>query len=65
MDIPIEDRAPDEVTEGYGRSTAPRGVAVQNPAFDVTPADLIAAIVTERGLIAPPGPSTVAAVLGC
>jgi methylthioribose-1-phosphate isomerase len=52
-DIPIEQRAAEEVTHGFGRQTAPDGVAVYNPAFDVTPAELIAAIITERGVIRP------------
>jgi methylthioribose-1-phosphate isomerase len=51
--IPIEERDPLEVTHGLGRQTAPDGVAVYNPAFDVTPAELIAGIVTERGIIRP------------
>lgn len=51
--IPIEQRAPEEVTEGFGRRTAPDGVRVYNPAFDVTPAKLITALITERGLIRP------------
>jgi methylthioribose-1-phosphate isomerase len=42
--------------------TAPEGVAVFNPAFDVTPAALITAIVTDRGVIQPPNRETVAAV---
>jgi methylthioribose-1-phosphate isomerase len=52
--IPIEERAADEVTEGFGRRTAPRGVDVYSPAFDVTPAELIAGIITERGIHRPP-----------
>lgn len=52
--IPIEERAPEEVTEGFGRRTAPQGVAVYNPAFDVTPAALVTGIVTEVGLIERP-----------
>jgi methylthioribose-1-phosphate isomerase len=51
--IPIELRDAHEVTHGFGRQTAPDGVDVYNPAFDVTPGDLISGIVTERGLIAP------------
>ena len=51
--IPIEQRDPREVTHGFGRQTAPDGVAVYNPAFDVTPARLIAGLVTEKGLIQP------------
>ena len=52
--IPIEQRDPREITHGFGRQTAPEGVQVYNPAFDVTPAGLIAAIVTERGVFRPP-----------
>ncbi|MFN0314631.1 MAG: S-methyl-5-thioribose-1-phosphate isomerase [Burkholderiales bacterium] len=52
--IPIEERAAAEVT-GYGKERwAPEGVKVRNPAFDVTPAELISAIVTEKGVIRPP-----------
>jgi methylthioribose-1-phosphate isomerase len=52
--IEIEQRDAREVTHGFGRQTAPEGVQVYNPAFDVTPAALITAIVTERGLVRPP-----------
>lgn len=51
--IPIEQRDPREITHGFGRQTAPDGVAVYNPAFDVTPAGLITGIITEKGLIQP------------
>ncbi len=51
--IPIEQRNPREVTHGFGRQTTPEGVDVYNPAFDVTPARLIAGIITEKGLIQP------------
>ena len=51
--IPIEHRAAEEVTEGFGQRTAPRGVKTYSPAFDVTPAELIGAIVTEKGVIEP------------
>jgi methylthioribose-1-phosphate isomerase len=51
--IPIEQRDPREITHGFGRQTAPEGINVYNPAFDVTPARLIKAIVCERGLIEP------------
>ncbi len=53
-DIPIEERAPEEVTAPRGVAFAPTGVQVWNPAFDVTPASLIRALVTERGVIAGP-----------
>jgi len=61
--IPIEERAPGEVTHISGRRIAPEGVAVRNPAFDVTPHRLISLIVTEAGLAAPPYDRTLAALL--
>ena len=51
--IPIEERDSVEITNGFGKQTAPDGVNVYNPAFDVTPAELIAAIITEKGVISP------------
>ena len=51
--IPIEERSADEICCGFGKRTAPVGVKVYNPAFDVTPAELIAGIITERGIISP------------
>lgn len=52
--IPIEQRGSEEVTHSFGGVTAPEGVQVYNPAFDVTPAELIAGIITERGILRPP-----------
>ena len=52
--IPIEERPAEEVTGGLGRPIAPEGVAVFNPAFDVTPAGNITAIITERGVVEAP-----------
>jgi len=52
-EIPIEQRSSQEITHGFGRQTAPDGVDVYNPAFDVTPASYIKAIITEHGLIEP------------
>ena len=52
--IPIEERPPEEVTCGFGKQTAPDGVKVYNPAFDVTPARLVSGIVTETGVILEP-----------
>jgi methylthioribose-1-phosphate isomerase len=52
--IPIEERDGGEVTHLMGTRVAPRGVAVYNPAFDVTPAKYVSAIVTERGVLRPP-----------
>lgn len=53
-EIPIEQRAAAEVTEGFGKVTAPEGVKVYSPAFDVTPAALVSAIITEKGVARPP-----------
>ncbi|MSQ94946.1 MAG: S-methyl-5-thioribose-1-phosphate isomerase [Gemmataceae bacterium] len=57
--IPIEQRDPREITEGMGKIIAPEGVRVYNPAFDVTPAELIAGIITEKGVIRPVNESTI------
>lgn len=62
--IPIELRAASEITHGFGRATAPEGVNVYNPAFDVTPARLIQAIITERGIIDPVEERNILNVLG-
>jgi methylthioribose-1-phosphate isomerase len=62
--IPIEQRDPREVTHGFGRQTAPDGVQVYNPAFDVTPARLIHALITDRGVIAPVNDQRIRDVLG-
>ncbi len=60
--IPIEERAPREVTHVGGVQVAPTGVAVGNPAFDVTPAKYITAIVTEAGVARPPYGESIAAL---
>lgn len=52
-EIPIEERADCEVTDGFGRKTAPVGVKVYNPAFDITPHHLVTAIITESGVYRP------------
>jgi methylthioribose-1-phosphate isomerase len=52
--IPIEQRDPAEVTSFGGRSIAPEGVAAAHPAFDITPHELITAIITEREVVYPP-----------
>jgi methylthioribose-1-phosphate isomerase len=52
--IPIEERPADEVTGYRGQRWAPEGVAVRNPAFDVTPAELITAIICESGVVQAP-----------
>ena len=51
--IPIEERSATEIVAGFGRRTAPEGIAVHSPAFDVTPAGLVTALVTEVGVISP------------
>lgn len=53
-EIPIEERSADEVVEIFGARVAPEGIEVRHPAFDVTPARLITAIITERGVLRPP-----------
>lgn len=62
--IPIEERGGDEVRQVQGQPLAPAQVDVFNPVFDVTPAGLIDAIVTEKGVIEQPGPTAMAAVFG-
>ena len=52
--IPIEQRNPKEVTHIAGKQMVPEGVAVENPAFDVTPAKYVAAIITEKGIARTP-----------
>jgi methylthioribose-1-phosphate isomerase len=52
--IPIEERSGRELTEYGGKQLTPKGVSIFNPAFDVTPAELVTAIITERGVAYPP-----------
>lgn len=61
-DIPIEERSGDEVTRFAGTETAPPGIKTYSPAFDVVPAELITAIVTEKGIIRPPFEKNIAAI---
>ncbi|MGQ9532621.1 MAG: S-methyl-5-thioribose-1-phosphate isomerase [Desulfotomaculales bacterium] len=63
-EIPIEERAPEEVTHVAGTRTAPEGVGVWNPAFDVTPARLVTAIITDLGVVRPPYGETLPRVAG-
>jgi methylthioribose-1-phosphate isomerase len=60
--IPIEERAATELTEFHGRPITPRGVQVFNPAFDVTPAELVTAIITELGIARPPYATSLASL---
>jgi len=53
-EIPIEERPDEEVTEGFGKRTAPKGVKVFNPSFDVTPNEYVTAIITEKGIVTAP-----------
>jgi methylthioribose-1-phosphate isomerase len=62
--IPIEQRDREEITHGFGRQTAPDDVDVYNPAFDVTPARLIRALICERGVIEPVTPERISEVIG-
>jgi len=62
--IPIEQRDPREVTHPQGAQVAPEGVKVYNPAFDVTPAHLIAGLITEKGMIQPVTRERIRAVIG-
>lgn len=52
--IPIEERSHEEITRGFGRPTAPKGIGVFNPAFDVTPHRYITGFITEKGIVKPP-----------
>jgi len=61
--IPIEERPPEEVTHHGGRRLAPVGVAVRNPAFDVTPHRYVSAIICERGIARPPYAESIAALM--
>jgi methylthioribose-1-phosphate isomerase len=60
--IPIEQRDPREITHFAGKTVTPKGVSVFNPAFDVTPAELVTAIITERGVARPPYRRSLAAL---
>jgi len=61
--IPIEERNPDEITHCMGKRIAPAGIDVYNFSFDVTPNNLISAIITEKGLVYPPFEKSIAEIL--
>lgn len=63
-EIPIEQRRAEEVTQVRGQRIAPEGIEVANPAFDVTPAELISAIITEHGVVQAPYAEQLARTLG-
>ncbi len=62
-EVTIEERAPEEVFSVRGTRIAPRGVPVANPAFDMTPPELITAIVSDKGLIRRPVQNSIASVI--
>lgn len=59
-EIPIEERAPEEVTGFRDCQWAAPGVAIRNPAFDVTPAELVTGLITEKGVVLSPNPEKIA-----
>ncbi|MAR92385.1 MAG: S-methyl-5-thioribose-1-phosphate isomerase [Pseudomonadota bacterium] len=63
QDIPIEERGPEEVVAVRGQRLAPENVEVYNPVFDITPAQLIDAIVTEKGVVEQPSTAAIARLL--
>ena len=62
-EIPIEERSADEVMGHRGNQWAPAGIAVANPVFDVTPAELVTALITEKGVIREPNREKIAALM--
>jgi len=62
--IPIEQRSSAEVTHVFGVAIAPEDIAVENPAFDITPARYVTAIVTERGIARPPYENSIKKLAG-
>ena len=63
-DIPIEQRDRKEVSHIFGKALAPKGMRIFNPAFDVTPQELVTAIITDKGVIYPPYPQNIRAHVG-
>jgi len=62
--IPIEERSSDEVTGFRENQWAAKGVQVRNPAFDVTPAELVTALITEKGIVNQPNKANIATLFG-
>ena len=62
-DIPIEERSAEEIVGYRGNRWAPPGIAVSNPVFDVTPAELVTALITERGVVHQPDAAKIAALM--
>ena len=63
-EIPIEERAPEELTHFRGARIVAEGAKVYNPAFDVTPAGLVTSFITEKGVLRPPFEESIAAAFG-
>ena len=63
-DIPIEERDPDEVVHAFGKRIAPRDTDALNLAFDVTPAELVAGLITDAGVLRPPYRESIASAFG-
>ena len=63
-EIPIEERSASEVVEPFGVRTAPKGIKVYNPAFDVTPGRWITAFVTDEGILYPPYTTSLQRLMG-
>jgi methylthioribose-1-phosphate isomerase len=63
-EIPVEERAPEEVTTLAGAATAAAGATAVNPAFDVTPAEFVSAIITENGVARPPYQTSLSGLVG-
>ncbi|MDQ3998832.1 MAG: S-methyl-5-thioribose-1-phosphate isomerase, partial [Thermoproteota archaeon] len=63
-DVIIEDRSVDEVVRIGKKRIAPKGVRIFNPAFDMTPPELITGIITEKGVLKPPFEKNLKALLG-
>jgi methylthioribose-1-phosphate isomerase len=61
--IVIEERSPEEIRQAGGASLTPSGTACRNPAFDVTPAGLVTALVTERGTAQPVNADSIRSLL--
>ncbi|MDP1677878.1 MAG: S-methyl-5-thioribose-1-phosphate isomerase, partial [Bacteroidota bacterium] len=61
--IQIEERNPSEIVNGFGKQTAPNNISVFNPAFDVTPHNLISAIITEKGVLRAPFSDSISSVV--
>ena len=61
-EIPIEERAPEEVTGFRDCQWAAQGIKIRNPAFDVTPAELVTALITEKGVVREPDKEKIAAL---